>query len=441
MNAVSLRLWLQILLTGKPGIWLCSAFVFFLSFGLHLPFFWAPAEVIFDEYHFGKFINAYCCSKATIFDIHPPHPKLIMAWLVHQAGYIGNQGFNTIGEAYLPGSPMWAFRLWPALLGSGIPVLGFCLLRVWGTGIPWALAGGLALALENSLLLETGIIALDGQLIFGSMAALLFCELLLTESRFWRRCFQGFFVGFFLAFAVSAKFTGLAAIGVVGVRLAAQFFVRGFSFEAGIRSLALLTFAGVGFVTWYLPGWWLHFSLLNKPGPGSSFYVATGNFWTDLVQMHKIMVTANNSITTVHPWQSQWWQWPLMRKAIYYWNSKDLKIYLVGNPWVWWGSHVAVFTLFWTRRNTMAIVLLIAWLGSYLPYALVSRGLFLYHYQPPLVWMILLATLLLARGSSRQPWRPWHTIAMTFAGFILVAPVTYGWFWWMQLPIRVLDLH
>lgn len=428
-------------ITANSPFWICLGLVLALSLGLHLPFFWHPAQVIFDEYHFGKFINAYCCSKATIFDIHPPHAKLIMAWLVKQAGYSGNQGFQAISESYLPGTPLWAFRLWPVVMGTAVPVIGYCLLWVWGSGVAWALAAGVALAMENSLLLQTGIIALDGQLIFGSMAALLVCEFFLAARQLWKQLLYGFLIGLCLAFAVSAKFTGLAAVGVTGVRILFHFATHGFRVQSLPATTMATVLAILGFSMWYLTGWWLHFNTLQSPGPGTAFYAPTGNFFIDLVKLHKIMLTANNSIKTTHPWQSEWWQWPFMKKAIYYWSFQGLKIFLVGNPWVWWGSHVAALSLYWRRRSALADFLVIAWLGSYLPYALVSRGLFIYHYQPPLIWMILLALLLLSRGPIRQSWQPWHVIALTVSGFFLVAPVTYGWSWWLELPIRILDLH
>src|SRR3989338_7986155 len=90
-----------------------------------------PAEVIFDEVHFGKFITAYCCTGERFFDIHPPHAKLLIAGVAYLGGFRGGMLFETIGEPYGEVSPL-ALRLFPALTGVLLPVVFFLLLRELG---------------------------------------------------------------------------------------------------------------------------------------------------------------------------------------------------------------------------------------------------------------------------------------------------------------------
>ena len=45
-----------------------------------------PAEIVFDEQHFGKFISAYLTGEY-FFDIHPPLGKLMIAGVAKLAGY------------------------------------------------------------------------------------------------------------------------------------------------------------------------------------------------------------------------------------------------------------------------------------------------------------------------------------------------------------------
>lgn len=411
-----------------------------ISFALHFVYLTHPHQVVFDEYHFGKFVNAYCCSHETIFDIHPPHSKLIMAWLVTLWGYDGSVGFKTIGESFA-GAPVFAFRLWPALVGSLLPLVAFKLLRRWRVSLAWAFTGGLAIAMENGILIQTRIMALDGQLLLGSLLAVWMCEKMLGSRTSQRQIIFGLLMGISLAFSVSAKFTGLAVIAILGFQLTQHFMRSGMKLNwtktATVTSLA----AWIGFWTFYLAGWKLHFMWLTKPGPGSAFYATTGDFFSDVIALHKIMVTANNGITTAHPWTSIWWEWPIMQKPIYYWVDQGAMIYFVGNPVVWWGVHLVCIALLGFRRTMQTNLLVLGWLASFIPYAFVSRGLFLYHYLPPLMWLILLATILISQQPKSSPIKPWHAMVLIACGFAITLPVTFGFVGWKEIPVQLLKLR
>ena len=421
-----------------------------ISFALHFTNLTQPAQVVFDEYHFGKFVNAYCCSHETIFDIHPPHPKLVMAWLAKLWGYGGGVEFKTIGESLTAGgagASIFAFRLWPALVGSLLPLAAFKLLRQWRVPLAWAFTGGIALALENGILLQTRIMALDGQLLLGSVLSVLMCEKMLAVRKSHKKILYGLFLGLSLALSISAKFTGLAMIGILGFQIGQHFMRSGMKFHWTKTSTATALAALAGFLVLYLAGWHLHFLWLTKPGPGSAFYAVTGNFLEDVFALHKIMLKANNGITTAHPWTSLWWQWPIMQKPIYYWVDQEAIIYFVGNPAVWWGAHIACLALLGFRRTSQTNLLVLSWIASFLPYAFVSRGLFLYHYLPPLMWVVLLATVLLSQQAlvSRQPKatsiKPWHVIALIACGFLITSPVTFGFVGWKEITVALLNLR
>jgi dolichyl-phosphate-mannose-protein mannosyltransferase len=405
-----------------------------------------PSEVVFDEFHFGKFVNAYCCTHQTIFDIHPPHTKLVMAWLVKLWGYDGGFDFKSIGEPLAAG-PLFAFRLWPAIVGSLIPVVGFLLLRTWGVAVVWAFTGALALALENGILIQTRIMALDGQLLLGSLVSVLAFEWMLRARTSIRQVIHAALVGLALAVTVSAKFTGLAVMAILGFRLLQHFAASGLKPRWSWVLVAKVAVGVAAFLLLYLGGWKLHFMWLTEPGPGTAFYQPTGNFLKDVAVLHKVMVKANDGITASHPWSSPWWGWPVMKKPIYYWVDNGAVIFFAGNPVVWWGAlATSVLMLGYvvatgTRRGPYLDMLVVGWFASYIPYALVSRGLFLYHYLPPLMWLILLATLLLSRMPERSPVKPWHVMALITCGFVISMPVTFGFIGWKAVPTWLLNLH
>jgi dolichyl-phosphate-mannose--protein O-mannosyl transferase len=85
-----------------------------------------PAEIVFDEMHFGGFASKYITARF-FFDVHPPLGKLIVAFSGVFSGYDGSFSFEKIGQSYIEGNvPYIAMRVVPALFGSAIvPVFIF----------------------------------------------------------------------------------------------------------------------------------------------------------------------------------------------------------------------------------------------------------------------------------------------------------------------------
>ena len=95
------------------------------SFALHFVGIWYPAEAVFDEVHFGKFISAYFTGEY-YFDIHPPLAKLMVAGVAALSGFEPKSAFAVIGEGYPDYQYVW-LRFLPALFGSLLPALVYLL--------------------------------------------------------------------------------------------------------------------------------------------------------------------------------------------------------------------------------------------------------------------------------------------------------------------------
>jgi dolichyl-phosphate-mannose--protein O-mannosyl transferase len=59
-----------------------------------------PNQVVFDEVHFGSFVNYYL-KREFFFDVHPPLGKLLLALVAYFFGYNGGFMFNQIGDPYV----------------------------------------------------------------------------------------------------------------------------------------------------------------------------------------------------------------------------------------------------------------------------------------------------------------------------------------------------
>ena len=330
--------------------------VIVLVAGIVTRFMWLnfPREVVFDEVHFGKFVTAYCCTGERFFDIHPPHAKLLVAGGVRLAGYKGDLSFSHIGQSYGE-APVWAFRLVPAVMGVLLPLILFGLWRQLGASRAAAFFGALVVVFDNALTVQSRVISLDGVLLvatFGALSAYLWVEGGIKEKPGdWRRWVLGsVLVGGLAGLAVGAKFTGLAAVGLLGLILCWRV-LRAVTYKELARYLAAVLVMVASGVIVYGVGWALHFALLPLPGSGDAWRVPQWespllvSFVRETRELHRIMYDANYNLTATHPDASAWWSWPLMRTSVFYWQyggagGRTGSIYFLGNPAVWWGTSV-----------------------------------------------------------------------------------------------------
>jgi dolichyl-phosphate-mannose-protein mannosyltransferase len=432
-----------------------------LGAALHLFRLGEPRQVVFDEVHFGGFVSAYCGSGEYFFDIHPPHAKLLIAGTAALGGYRGDQPFEKLGEPYTRVSPA-LLRLVPALAGALIPVVLFGLMLQLGASPMAAFLAGLAALFDNSLLVQTRIIALDGVLLLSILGALS-CSLAASRSADrLRRTGFALLAGVLAGLAVGSKFTGLVALGLIGLCIAVAFLRRpswkrlrlAASHTVWVLSGALAVYAG---------GWYLHFALLTEPGYGYAFGTPTKDFLFDAVKLHRVMFGVNYGLAAPHPDSSPWWGWPLMLGPVFYWSGSKASLYFLGNPVVWWGSTLGLVVVatnlvllratdfelrhaekLWPARLWIPLA---GYLMAFLPLVLVPRVLFLYHYLTPLLFALCVVILWLdhvgwtrAGSWARQRWSFHAVMAALVVGFLVMSPFTFAFLHAEEYQRSVLDL-
>lgn len=440
------------------------ALIAFLSIVTHWFLFGAPKETVFDEVHFGKFISGYATGEY-YFDIHPPLGKLLIAGFGKLAGFKPEFGFAHIGAAY-PDDSYKALRFLPTLAGTLIPLALFWLALLLGMRTPYAALVGVAAAVESALVVQSRFILLDAfLLLFGILTLCMYLRF--RETAQWRFLIG---VGIFGALAASIKWTGgaflLLALIAEGVRIAKKEHTLSF------RELSFFTVVPIAL---YATVFWVHLSLLPNTGPGDAFMSRefqarlSGNaaaedpllkpkgMLASIVELNMEMYRSNARLTATHPYGSPWYSWPLMTRSIFYWNSdkqvvaktqidgawrevgvlpaedrpgEKYKIYLIGNPLVWWGSSVAIGFLFFALRDpkkrTFAAVFIVGGYAlSLLPFIGISRVMFLYHYFPALLFALLALGYLCDQANvSRRSLSALGALACIV--FIYFAPITYG---------------
>lgn len=474
-----------------------------LAFTAHFAFLSYPAQVVFDEVHFGKFVSAYFTGQY-YFDIHPPLGKLLIAGWARLNGVNPVFAFEHIGEQ-IPQKILFTLRFLPAFFG-GLFVLVFAWLAyLISRSKTVAMIAGFLVLLDNAFLVQSKFILVDIFLLFFTILTFCFFFLYQRQKSFSAKWFIWLILtGISFGLAVSIKWTGLATIGIIGVILFAKIFskklrdyfntgnaiaspdaksrrgnpvtksapgyntgllrfapncmIQGFAgndklgaqFKKSLTGLLFLL--TISFVVYAIP-FAIHFKLLPRSGPGDAFMSqlfqrelkygreATEqplSFWQKFTELNKTMYQANAGITADHPFGSRWYSWPLGKKPIYYWTQEQTnhiaKIYLAGNFFLWWLAVGAVlFALIKaiTKKGQglgpIYFILILAYFANLLPFILVKRVSFLYHYLPAVNFAILLLSLWLAKLWPKQK----IILALLFifitVGFILLLPLTYGW--------------
>lgn len=154
------------------------------------------------------------------------------------------------------------------------------------------------------------------------------------------------------------------------------------------------------------------------------------------------MFTYHTSEKSSHRFASRWYEWPIMKKPIWYFadiitGSKGNgglreNISAFGNPAVWWPGIPAAAYMLWRalkQKDRTAAFLLVGYCSQFLPWSLISRTTFIYHYFPsvPFVVLMLVHSLSCLKLSSRALTAVCLIYgALVFGLFLLFYPVLSG---------------
>ena len=135
-------------------------------------------------------------------------------------------------------------------------------------------------------------------------------------------------------------------------------------------------------------------------------------------------------------YSSPWWKWLLNIRPIQYFDRLEggyrTIIAAFTNPLVTLGGLVALCIAmhdFFRKKVITAFVILVGYLAQLLPWVLVARTTFAYHYFPSVIFLILSICYIFNNIIDSAPERKWRVYAFTgvSAGlFFLLFPPTAG---------------
>lgn len=413
--------------------------IIIISFSTHFAFLNHPNEIVFDEVHFGKFITDYY-TREYFFDIHPPLAKLSIAGFASLFNFQPEIAFANIGEKY-PDNSFMILRFLPRLMGALLPIVIFLLALELGFSRLAAFFAAFLVAIDNALITQSLYILTDSFLLLFGFLSLLF---------YFRYSNKGgvrnlIFMAVLGALAFSVKWTGLTFLALAGIIESVKIFRDG-NYKPIINLVVF--FAVIPLLIYYLI-FSIHFSLLYKSGPGNAFMTQEfrkgleGSFESEnpdlkelgpiqkFLELNTEMYLSNKRLGADHSYSSRWYTWPLMTRSVFYWVEAGQKIYLIGNPFVWWASTTALIYLFLTVfkdnlfRNKVILILLGGYLLNLLPFIGIERVMFLYHYFTALIFAILIMAYLMDKAQIPAK-SVISLVLIASAAFLYFSPLTYG---------------
>lgn len=413
-------------------------------------------SMYFDEIYHARTGYEHAHSLATYENTHPPLGKVFMSWCIR-----------------LMGMTPFAWRFAGALCGVlMIPAIYLLAMQLFGK-TRWAALCALLLASDCMHYTQTRIATIDSFPVLFMILMFLFMARWMKMSFYHQRLTQTFvplaLSGLFMGLAIASKWIG--CYGAVG--LAALFFARFYGLwrqsvyakahkgedPAFARAANLFATDGVKTLlaccVFFVAVPVVVYALSYIP-----YLRYYGEVRWDMRTIQRIidaqvtMFKYHSGLQAEHYFSSPWYEWPLIVKPMWYYNA-DFKgagmassIMAFGNPAVWWTGLAGMLFVLGASvyRNALPAlrvipgredgydrampVIVVGFLSAYLPWMLVSRLTFIYHYFAS-VPFIILATAQALRYIERRSARLAHALyallaVAAVALFIAFYPLASG---------------
>jgi dolichyl-phosphate-mannose-protein mannosyltransferase len=347
-------------------------------------------SMYFDEVYHGR--TAYeQANGLTIYETtHPPLGKdLIM---------IGIQIF---------GMNAFAWRFMPALFGVLIiPLMYLFVKRLTGNGRLAVFTAALFVT-DFMRFIESRLSTID---IFTTFFILLsaycmFCymdkALHFGVKRAWLPALgSGIAIGLAIAVKWNGAYAGIALAAVYFYVLYRRYgkerFREDFAFSILYGCVFFLLVPFLIYLLSYIPFTW------GNPSFG----------WRDWWDAQVFMYQYHSTNEATNPFSSNWYTWPLLLRPYWYYADYELPTGMVasiaslGNVVTWTGGMICILVLFWRELKGSASradrFVLIFYIGQLLPWILVTRTTYAYHYLPISIFGITAIALVLGEAKLTQ---------------------------------------
>ncbi len=371
----------------------------------------SPEKFYFDEVHYVPAARQMLGQIAREPMLNPMHPPLAKQMI---ALSINTFGDNPLGWRY-PGTLFGALAIVAVYLG------GLALFAAQGP----AIAAGLIALCNQMLFVQSRIAMLDiSALAFSLFAVAAFIH----GFRRWRPHLAFALAGVSSGLSIACKWSGLFVLATCIVIVAAVRLMQGWRTQfadAKADDYLWSAFRHYHFA--------ICFVLLPALVYLATFVLLYGFSPGDILEAQR-RILADNTTSAIagHTYMSAWPSWPFLVRPVWYLFDKvgDFRISAVvflGNPLILWPALIALAVCLrdWiVTRRADAFLVLAFYFGPYLAWALLPRTLgFLYYYLPAATIASFALVYALRRGGTPH-WLLWAFVAIGFAGFVAMLPIS-----------------
>lgn len=313
---------------------------------------------------------------------HPPLGKLLIAL------GISIFGMNPFGWRFM--GTFFGVLMLPVIYVFSKKMFG-------GRSVPTAAA--IVLASDFMHFVQTRIATIDTYGVFFTLLMYLFMYLFIereNEGEHRRALLFLALSGAAFGLGAASKWTGIYAGGGLAV-IWAMFWIfnreRGFKAFAKNAIFCLVFFVAVPALIYYV-SYAAYGIAAGMSGIGMFF---KKEYFDIVIDNQQFMFSYHSGLVSEHPYSSKWYQWildirPILYYLDYYGDGTRSSFGAFVNPALCWGGLLALFVLTYTsaaRRDRQALFILVAYLAQLLPWVLVPRLTFEYHYFPCTVFLAL----------------------------------------------------
>ena len=359
----------------------------------------------FDEIYFARTTYDYKNNLNTYEWTHPPLGKMIQALPVML--------FNNFSPFY--------YRLMGNIAGIIMIYIMYLFGKLLFKKRKWAIFASLLLFFETSHFSHTRMGTSDSFLILFIMISIYYMvKYLKSDSKSMKLLLLS---GLFFGMAVSVKWSAFTG----GLVLAIIYFIDIFKNHRSFLKSCLK-----GTLSFIIIPLILYTSIYFIYPKNRVNYTDT---ISNIVSQNIEMYDYHHNVNEDHPFSSKFYTWPISYKPVWYYvnyyeNNKRGTISGVGNIIIWWLSVLIIPYVIYKciKKDKIFIFLSITILSLFLPYIVIGRVMFLYHFYPTVPFIILLVTAFFKsiekHKNSKIITNIYMLLVITF--FILYYPVVSG---------------
>lgn len=383
----------------------------------------------FDEIYHARTAYEHIQNEPPYEVSHPPLGKLILS--------VGIRIFGMVP---------FGWRFSGTLIGVlMLPALYVFLKRMFGgTAVPGCCTA--VFAFDFMHFVQTRIATIDSYAVFFTILMYLFMWLYWQSERHGRKWRLPLALsGVCFGLGAASKWTciyaggGLAVLWLLDRIFRAQAFYaigekKKYWSETGKNILWCLLFFVLVPACIYYVSYWPYGTAEGLSAPGMLF---TKDYLNIVLDNQKFMFRYHSGVTATHPYSSVWWQWildirPILYYLQYFEDGTHASFGAWVNPMLCWGGLLAMLSMAYLalfKKDKTALFILVGYLAQLLPWVLVTRVVFEYHYFPSTVFLLLALGYVFRSTELHLP--RWRHILLSFTGgslllFLVFYPALSG---------------